>query len=96
MEAQMQGAVAYALSALVHEEITVAGGKVQQGNFDDYPVLTMAEMPDVRVVAIGQDNPIGGVGEPGYPPLGPAVLNALFDATGIRVRKLPLDRNFRS
>ncbi len=94
VRAQMQGAVAFALSGLFHEEITVRDGRIQQGNFDDYQVLTMAEMPEITVVTIDSEDTIGGIGEPGYPPLGPAVLNALFDATGVRVRKLPLDRNF--
>lgn len=94
LKAQMEGAVGFALSALLREEITIAGGRVNQGNFDDYPVLTCDEMPEVEVIAIDSEEAIGGIGEPGYPPLGPAVLSALFDATGKRVRRLPLNRGF--
>ena len=67
------------LSALLHEGIRLRQGAVDQSNFDDYPILTLDEAPEVRVVSIDGEDPIGGVGEPGYPPVGPAVLNALFD-----------------
>ncbi len=90
-----EGAVCLALSALLREEITIADGRVVQGNYDDYPILRLDEMPPVEVLAINGDDPIGGVGEPGYPPLGPAVLNALFAVTGQRIRKLPLAGNFQ-
>ena len=96
LDAQMQGVVAFALSHLMREEITIKDGRVQQSNFDDYPILRLDEMPEVKVVTIDSEDDIGGIGEPGYPPLGPAVLNALFDATGIRVRKLPLAGNLKS
>lgn len=94
MRSQIEGGVAYALSGLLHEGIRIRKGRVAQGNFDDYPILTLDEMPEVTVVSIPSEDAIGGIGEPGYPPLGPAVLNALFDATGIRVRTLPLDAHF--
>ncbi len=94
LRAQMEGAVCLALSALLREEITIAGGQVVESNFDDYPLLRLDEMPPVEVLTIDGEDPIGGIGEPGYPPVGPAVLNALFDATGQRVRKLPLAGNF--
>lgn len=94
MRAQIEGGVAFALSGLLHEGIRIKGGRVVQGNFDDYPVLTLPEMPAVEVLSIESEEPIGGIGEPGYPALGPAVLNALYDATGVRVRALPLDRHF--
>ncbi|PJA76847.1 xanthine dehydrogenase family protein molybdopterin-binding subunit [bacterium CG_4_9_14_3_um_filter_65_15] len=96
LRSQIQGGIAYALSGLLHEEILIRDGAVVPSNFDDYPVLTLDEMPAVEVVTVPSEDAIGGIGEPGYPPLGPAVLNALFDATGIRVRRLPLDRNFRT
>lgn len=92
---QMEGVVGFALSALLHEGVEISGGRVAQGNFDDYPILTLAEMPEVEVIAVDSEDPIGGIGEPGYPPLGPAVLNALYAATGERVRKLPLLRNLK-
>jgi len=94
LNSQIQGVVGFALSALMREEITIRNGSVQQSNFDDYPPLRLKEMPDVTVVTIDSEDDIGGIGEPGYPPLGPAVLNALFDATGQRVRKLPISGNF--
>jgi isoquinoline 1-oxidoreductase beta subunit len=87
--AQMEGAVAFALTAALRGEITVNGGRVMQNNFDDYPLLTMAEMPEVEVHIMPSDQPPGGVGEPGVPPLAPAVGNAIFAATGKRLRSLP-------
>ena len=90
MENQMEGGAAYALSSLTREEITIKDGRIEQANFDDYEPLRLSEMPRVKVVTIDSEDQIGGIGEPGYPPLGPAVLNALFDATGVRIRKLPL------
>ena len=68
----------------------------EAANFDDYPILRLKDMPEVRVVAIDSEEEIGGIGEPGYPPLGPAVLNALYDATGRRIRKLPLRGNLKT
>jgi len=87
---QIEGVVGFALSHLVGEEVVVENGGVKSANFDDYPILSCAQMPEVEVVAIDSEEEIGGIGEPGYPPLGPAVLNALFDATGVRIKKLPL------
>jgi len=95
LRAQIEGAVGFALSALLREEITVDGGRIQQENFDSYPPLRLDEMPVVEIVTIDSEDEIGGIGEPGYPPLGPAVLNALHDATGVRVRKLPVAGNFK-
>jgi isoquinoline 1-oxidoreductase beta subunit len=96
LASQMEGVTAFALSHLMGEEITLDKGRVMQSNFDDYPMLRLREMPEVTVVAIDSEEEIGGIGEPGYPPLGPAVLNALYDATGQRVRKLPLRGNLKS
>ena len=96
LAAQMEGVTAFALSHLMAEEITIEKGRVKQSNFDDYPMLRLKEMPEVTVVTIDSEDEIGGIGEPGYPPLGPAVLNALYDATGERVRKLPLRGNLKS
>jgi isoquinoline 1-oxidoreductase beta subunit len=93
MISQIEGVTAFALSHLLREEITIKNGRVEQSNFDDYPMMRLKEMPEVTVVAIDSEDDIGGIGEPGYPPLGPAVLNALFDATGKRVRRLPLKGN---
>ena len=90
IEAQMHGAVAMALSYTLYGKITLDDGVVQQGNFHDYPVLRMHEMPDVNVRIIQSDVPPTGIGEPGVPPTAPAVCNAIFAATGVRIRDLPL------
>jgi isoquinoline 1-oxidoreductase beta subunit len=90
MEAQMQGAVALGLSYALHGRITLEAGAVQQGNFDDYPVLSMSEMPRVHVHTIDSTHPPSGIGEPGVPPSAPAFCNALFAATGRRYRDLPV------
>ena len=74
-------------NALFQKEITVEKGRVRQSNFDDYPILRLREMPEVKVVAIDSEDAIGGIGEPGYPPLGPAVLNALFCSNGMTGRE---------
>lgn len=93
VEAQMQGAMIYGLTAALYGEITIDKGRVAQNNFYDYPMVHLAEAPhmDVQIVQ-NTENP-GGVGEPGTPPLAPAVANALFAATGTRVRSLPLVRH---
>jgi isoquinoline 1-oxidoreductase beta subunit len=90
IRAQMEGAIALGLSAALHEEVHVENGRVQQATFSDYPVLTIAEMPAVEVYIIDSDEAPGGVGEPGVPPIAPAVANAVFAATGKRLRSLPL------
>ena len=90
VEAQLQSAIAFGLSAALYGEITLKDGRVEQSNFHDYRVLRMKEMPQVEVhLAPGGDKP-SGVGEPGTPPVAPAVANALFALTGKRVRQLPL------
>jgi isoquinoline 1-oxidoreductase beta subunit len=90
IEAQMESAVAFAATAVLHGEITVARGRVMESNFNDYPLLTLDEMPQVEVHILPSSEPVGGIGEPGVPPLPPAVANALFAATGVRIRKLPI------
>jgi isoquinoline 1-oxidoreductase beta subunit len=87
---QIEGAIVYGLSAALYEQITFAKGRVQQSNFDDYAMLRMNEMPKVEVHIVPSSEPPSGVGEPGLPPATPAVVNAIFAATGKRVRKLPL------
>jgi len=90
VEAQLQSAIAYGLSAALYSKITLKDGKVEQSNFHDYRVLRMNEMPRVEVYLVtGGDKPTG-VGEPGVPPIAPAVANALFALTGKRARSLPL------
>jgi isoquinoline 1-oxidoreductase beta subunit len=88
--AQMEGAIAFGLSAALKGEITIEGGRVVQANFKDYPILTLPEMPQVEVHIIARQDEPGGVGEPGVPPIAPAVANAVFAATGRRIRRLPL------
>jgi len=88
--AQMESGIAFGLSATLHGAITLKGGRVEQDNFDTYPILRMNEMPKVEVHIVPSQDPPGGVGEPGVPPIAPAVANALFALTGIRVRSLPL------
>jgi isoquinoline 1-oxidoreductase subunit beta len=90
VEAQMEGAIVYGLSAALKGEITIEGGRVVQSNFDDYPILTIDEMPEVEVHIVPSTGPPDGIGEPGLPPVAPAVANAVFAATGVRVRSLPI------
>ncbi len=89
---QVQGAVLDALSAALHQKITIKDGATVQRNFDDYPLLRIHEAPpDVEVEWVHSDNPPSGLGEPAYPPVAPALCNAIFAATGKRVRRLPID-----
>jgi isoquinoline 1-oxidoreductase beta subunit len=90
VEAQVESAIVYGLSAALHGEITIENGRPVQSNFHDYPVLRMNEMPRVEVAIIAEGDPIGGMGEPATPPIAPAVCNALFQLTGTRIRKLPI------
>jgi isoquinoline 1-oxidoreductase beta subunit len=91
VEAQIESGVIYALSAALYGEITIKRGRVEQGNFDDYQVLRLADTPKIEVyLALSGDKKWGGIGEPGTPPTAPAVANAVFAATGTRVRSLPL------
>lgn len=87
---QMEGAIIFGLSAALYGEITLDRGQVQQGNFDDYAAVRMAECPVIEVDIIPSDAPPAGVGESGTPPIAPAVANALFALTGRRARSLPL------
>ena len=91
VEPQLQGAIAFVLSAALHGKITFKDGKVEQSNFHDYQVLRMKEMPLVEVHLVPGGEKPTGVGEPGTPPIAPAVANALFALTGKRARVLPLD-----
>ena len=91
VEAQLQGGVVFGLTAALYGELTFKAGRVQQSNFHDYPLLRFKEMPQRRSAhrRRAREKP-GGVGEPGVPPIAPAVANALFAATGKRLRRLPL------
>lgn len=90
IEAQMESSIAFALTAALHGEITIERGRVVESNFDSYPMLTLDEMPKVEVYIVPSADPVGGIGEPGVPPLPPAVTNAIFAASGKRIRKLPV------
>jgi isoquinoline 1-oxidoreductase beta subunit len=88
--AQVESAIVFGLSAALYGEITMHNGRVEQGNFDDYPVLRLDEMPRIEVHIVDSGEKPGGVGEPATPPIAPAVANAVFAATGKRLRRLPL------
>lgn len=90
IRAQMEGGIGYGLSPLLMSEITLDEGRVQQSNFHDYQVLRINQMPAVEVHIVPSSAPPTGVGEPGTPPIAPAVANALFAATGKPVHTLPL------
>lgn len=88
--AQMEGGIVMGLTAALKGKITIEQGRAVQNNFDDYPLLQMREMPKVEVHIVPSTEAPTGVGEPGLPPIAPAVANAVFAATGIRVRRLPI------
>jgi isoquinoline 1-oxidoreductase beta subunit len=90
VEAQVQGAVAYGLAAVLHSELTLKNGRVEQSNFHDYQVLRMPDMPEVTVHIIPSDAKMGGIGEPATAPISAAVANALYALTKQRLRSLPL------
>ena len=90
VEAQMESAIIFGLTAALHGELTLENGRVQQSNFHDYPVLRMDETPEIEVHIVKSSEPPTGAGEPGVPPIAPAVANALFALTGKRIRKLPI------
>jgi isoquinoline 1-oxidoreductase beta subunit len=90
IEAQVEGSIVYGLSALLYGEITVNKGRIEQGNFDTYPMLLIPEMPKVDVILMPSGDFWGGVGEPTTVIAAPAVLNAIFAATGKRIREVPL------
>jgi isoquinoline 1-oxidoreductase beta subunit len=92
--AQIEGGIIMGLSATIGEAITLDKGAVVQSNFNDYPILKLAESPaSIDVHFIESDAPLGGLGEPGVPPSAPALANALFAATGKRIRTLPIIAN---
>jgi isoquinoline 1-oxidoreductase beta subunit len=88
--AQMEGAIVFALSAALFGEITLRDGAVEQQSFEDYPILRMRDTPQIEVHLVPSRESPGGAGEPGVPPVAPAVANAVFAATGRRLRRLPL------
>jgi isoquinoline 1-oxidoreductase beta subunit len=92
VRAQMESGIIYGLSAALRGEITLKDGVVQQSNFDDYPVLRMSESPAIDTHIVNSDGPLGGIGEPGTPPIASAVCAAVYAATGKRIRRLPIEK----
>ena len=89
-KAQMESGIIYGLTAALYGEITIEDGAVEQSNFHDYQMVRMDNAPAIDVEIIISDAPLGGAGEPGTPPISPAVTNAIFKATGKRIRSLPI------
>jgi isoquinoline 1-oxidoreductase subunit beta len=99
IQSQIEGAAIMGLSLAKYGEISFKNGKVQQGNFDDFPVVRMDEAPlvtNVHIVPVDADTPPSGVGEPGVPPFAPALINAIFAATGKRIRALPIGKQLET
>ena len=91
VKAQMEGAVIFGLSIAMHGQITAENGAIVEGNFDGYPLCRIDEVPHVEVAIIeGNEKVPGGVGEPGVPPIAPALTNAIYAATGKRITRLPI------
>ena len=93
MAAQMESGIVYGMTAALYGEISIRHGAVAQSNFHDYPMLRMDKAPVVETHIINSGEPLGGAGEPGTPPIAPALTNAIFDATGIRIRELPIQQH---
>jgi len=87
---QVEGAVIDGLSTMMGQKITMERGRIEQTNFHQYPVLRIEDAPEIEVHFIQSDHAPTGLGEPALPPLAPAIGNAIFAATGIRIRKMPL------
>ncbi|MDW9519436.1 molybdopterin-dependent oxidoreductase [Sinorhizobium meliloti] len=96
VRAQVEGGIGFGLSAILGEEITLTDGKVDQGNFDMYTPLRIDAMPKVEVHIVASANPPSGIGEPGVPPIGPAVANAAFKALGKRIRVMPFAKSLNA
>src|SRR5207302_760634 len=88
--AQIEGGIVFGLTAALKGEITIEGGRVKQSNFDDYPMLKMADLPTIEVYVVPSTEAPSGAGEPGVPPVAPAIANAVRAATGVPVRSLPI------
>ena len=96
IRAQMEGGIGFGLGAILQEELTLTDGVVDQENYDTYTPLRMDQMPRIEVHIMPSEEPPTGVGEPGVPPIGPAVANALRAATGKTIRKLPILKSMSS
>ncbi|MDJ0907400.1 MAG: molybdopterin-dependent oxidoreductase, partial [Woeseiaceae bacterium] len=93
MAAQMESGVAYGMTAALYGDISIRRGAVAQSNFHDYPMLRMDKAPAVETHIINSGEALGGAGEPGTPPIAAALVNAIFDATGVRIRELPVGQH---
>jgi len=93
IKAQMEGGIIFGLTAALFGQITLRNGRVEQGNFNDYRALRMNEAPAIDVTIVNSAEAPGGIGEPGTVGIAPALANAIYDATSIRIRKLPLNRD---
>ncbi|MEZ5459692.1 MAG: molybdopterin cofactor-binding domain-containing protein [Steroidobacteraceae bacterium] len=94
--AQMQSGIIYGLTAALYGEITLVDGVPQQANFDTYPALRLSESPAIDVHIVNSEGPLGGIGEPGTPPIAAAVCGAIYAATGRRIRRLPIRAALRT
>jgi isoquinoline 1-oxidoreductase subunit beta len=90
VQAQMEGGIVFGLTAALFGEITVQNGRIQQSNLDSYRLLALREAPEISVAIVNSGAAVGGVGEPGVPPIAPAVCNAILAATGQPVTRLPI------
>jgi isoquinoline 1-oxidoreductase beta subunit len=91
MKAQMESGIAYGLTAALYGDISIQNGAVRQSNFHDYPMLRINEAPEIETFIINSGESLGGAGEPGTPAIAPALANAIFNATGKRIRELPIN-----
>jgi len=95
VRAQIEGGIIFGISGALWGEVTVEKGRVQQSNFHDYRVLRINEAPAIEVLLVRSSEAPGGIGEPGTAVTAPAIANAVFAATGKRIRRLPLERQLR-
>ena len=92
LRAQMESGIIYGLTAALYGDISIRQGAVLQSNFHDYPMLRINESPEIETHIINSGARVGGAGEPGTPAIAPALSNAIFNATGKRIRELPISR----
>jgi isoquinoline 1-oxidoreductase subunit beta len=90
VEAQLQSGIIFGITAVLWGEITLKDGRVEQTNFDDYKIMRIDQAPKIETEIVKSSEAPGGIGEPGTSTLTPAVLNAVYAATGVRLRKLPI------
>jgi isoquinoline 1-oxidoreductase subunit beta len=92
LAAQIQGGAVFGISSVLYNQITFAAGRVEQSNFNNYRVVRMDEMPAIEVHLVPSTEDAGGIGEPGTVVVQPAVANAVFAATGVRITRMPIER----